>query len=331
MKAQKLHKQAPIDESPLRYEDVEKPSPAPDELLIRVNACGVCHTDLHVVEGDLNHPAMPITPGHEVVGEVVEVGGSSERFTVGDRVGVPWLHQSCGTCQYCQIGMENLCENARFTGYTAQGGYAEYLTVPADFAVPIPDAFTDAEAAPLLCAGIVGYRSLRLSEVQPGERLGLYGFGASAHIVIQVARHWDCEVCVFTRSEAHKQQARELGAAWVGEAQDTPPKPLDRAIIFAPVGWIVPLALDHLRKAGTLAINAVYMSELPAFPYENMWHERTVRSVANAARRDAEAFMPLAAEIPIQTEITAHPLQEANTVLGRLKRSEINGAAVLIP
>jgi propanol-preferring alcohol dehydrogenase len=245
------------------------------------------------------------------------------------RVGIPWLHETCGVCDFCQRGQENLCENARFTGYTAQGGYAEYTTVLEDFAVPLPDRFTDTETAPLLCAGIVGYRSLRLSDLQPGERLGIYGFGGSGHICLQVAHHWGCEVYVFTRSEAHQRHALELGAQWTGQAQDKPPAKLDRAIIFAPAGWIVPLALGHLRKGGTLCINAIHMSSIPEMPYDLLWHERTIRTVANATRRDAEEFMPLAAQIPIHTDIEVFDLDDANHALYQMKHSAIKGAAVL--
>jgi propanol-preferring alcohol dehydrogenase len=296
---------------------------------VKVHACGVCHTDLHVVEGDLAQAAYPIIPGHEVVGRVAEIGRHVTRFTVGDRVGIPWLHEADGTCFYCQHGQENLCDNARWTGYTANGGYAEYITVPADFAVPIPDPFNDLEAAPLLCAGIVGYRSVRLSDLEPGERLGIYGFGAAGHICIQVARYWGCEVYVFTRSPEHQHHARELGAAWTGQAGDEPPQKLDRAIIFAPAGWLVPLALGHLRKAGTLCINAIHTSDLPAMPYHLLWHERTIRTVANAARCDAEEFMPLAAQIPIHTTVQGFDFPDANRVLNLVKNSAINGAAVL--
>lgn len=314
---------------PLVIQDVPRPTPGPDAIRVAVHCCGVCHTDLHVVEGDLPDPKLPLIPGHEIVGTVEAVGAGVTRFQVGDRVGIPWLHETDQTCAYCRQGQENLCEAARFTGYTTDGGYAEYTTVPADYAVPIPDRFTDEEAAPLLCAGIVGYRSIRLSDLQRGERLGIYGFGASGHIVIQVARHWGCEVFVFTRSAEHKRHARALGAAWVGEAADEPPAPLDRAICFAPAGWIVPLALGHLRKGGTLCINAIHASAIPEMPYALLWHERTVRSVANATRRDAEEFMPLAASIPIHTDIQAFDLDAANHVLALLKESRINGAAVL--
>ena len=329
MKAQVLYATAPIHLSPLELSEYPMPETAPDELLIAVRTCGVCHTDLHVVEGDLVAPKLPLIPGHEVVGVVEAVGEQVSRFRVGDRVGVTWLHDACGTCDFCRSGAENLCEAARFTGYTADGGYAEYMTVPEKFAVPIPDRFSDVEAAPLLCAGVVGYRSVRLSDLQPGERLGIFGFGASGHIVIQIARYWGCEVYVFTRSARHQQHARELGAAWVGTAQEQPPHPLDRAILFAPAGWLVPLALGHLRKGGTLCINAIHMSPIPEMPYGLLWHERTLRSVANVTRADAEAFMPLAAEIPIHTETQTFDLDAADHALRQVKASAVNGAAVL--
>jgi propanol-preferring alcohol dehydrogenase len=244
-------------------------------------------------------------------------------------VGAPWLYSTDQTCKFCQQGLENLCDSARFTGQHADGGFAEYMVVPAAFAYPIPEGFPDEQAAPLLCAGVIGYRSLRLSEIEPGGRLGLYGFGASAHVTIQVARHRGCEVYVFTRSEEHKQHARDLGAAWVGEAQDTPPAKLDSAITFAPVGWLVPEVLRVLRKGGTLAINAIHMSSIPELPYDLLYGEKTVRSVTNLTRRDAEEFLPLAAEIPIHTDVEVYPLEEANEVLQRLKRAEVTGAAVL--
>ncbi|MAS33432.1 MAG: alcohol dehydrogenase [Anaerolineaceae bacterium] len=329
MKAQILRQPASIEANPLHLQDVPQPVLRPGHILIQVSVCGVCHTDLHLVEGELPNPKLPIIPGHEVVGQVVENGDHTSRFQVGDRVGVPWLHESCQGCAYCEMGRENLCDDADFTGYTVNGGYAEYITVPEAYAVPIPDHFADEEAAPLLCAGIVGYRSLRLSDLQPGERLGIYGFGASGHICLQVAQHWGCEVYVFIRGEAHKRHAHYLGAAWVGEAQDEPPQPLDRSIIFAPAGWIVPLALGHLRKAGTLCINAIHMSDIPQMPYHLLWNERTIRTVANATRRDAEAFMPLAAEIPVHTDTEVFDLDAANHVLQKMKRSDINGAAVL--
>jgi propanol-preferring alcohol dehydrogenase len=305
------------------------PEPAPGQVRLRVRACGVCHTDLHLVEGEIATPKLPVIPGHQIVAQVEAVGKGVSRFSIGDRVGVPWLYSTCGRCDYCQRGQENLCDHARFTGQHADGGFAEFMIVPAAFAYALPHGFPDDQAAPLLCAGIIGYRSLRLSEIEPGGRLGLYGFGASAHVTIQVARHWGCEVFVFTRSEEHRRHAVELGATWVGQAQDTPPAELDSAITFAPAGWLVPEALRVLRKGGTLAINAIHMSPIPELPYPLIYGERTVRSVANSTRQDAEELLRLAAEIPIQTEVELYPLAEANGVLQRLKRAEIRGAAVL--
>lgn len=329
MKAQVLDRPDAVEHNPLHLREVERPTPGAGEILVRVRACGVCHTDLHVVEGELPNPKLPIIPGHEIVGVVEAPGEGASRFQPGDRVGIPWLHRTDQTCIYCQHDQENLCDAATFTGYTADGGYAEYVTAHEDYAVSIPDAFSDVEAAPLLCAGIVGYRSLRLSDLQPGERLGLYGFGASAHLCIQVARHWGCEVYAFTRSEAHQRHARDLGAAWAGRAEDAPPHEVDRAIIFAPAGVIVPLALGHVRKGGTLCINAIQMSDIPPMPYRKLWDERTIRSVANATRQDAEEFMPLAARIPIRSETQVFDLDDANHALQTVKRSEISGAAVL--
>jgi propanol-preferring alcohol dehydrogenase len=329
MKAEVLRAPDDVESNPLVLTDLPRPTPAAGEILVKVRVCGVCHTDLHVVEGELPNPALPIIPGHEIVGTVAENGMGTGRFPPGARVGIPWLHQTCGVCEYCRRGQENLCEYARFTGYTAQGGYAEYTTVPEQFAVPLPDQFSDVEAAPLLCAGIVGYRSIRLSDLQRGERLGLYGYGGSADICIQVARHWGCEVFVFTRSAEHQQLARERGAVWAGETHDEPPVRLDRAIIFAPAGWIVPIALGHLRKGGTLCINAIHTSPIPEMPYRLLWNERTIRTVANATRQDAEEFLPLAAEIPIRTATQTFRLEEANRALQLLKARKINGAAVL--
>jgi propanol-preferring alcohol dehydrogenase len=329
MKAQHLHQPAPVDSQPLRLSEVERPVPTADELLVKINTCGVCHTDLHVIEGELPHPKLPLIPGHQIVGIVEEAGKEIARFRAGSRVGIPWLHETDGVCEFCRRGQENLCEKALFTGYTADGGYAEYTTVREDFAVPIPEQFSDVEAAPLLCAGIVGYRSLRLADLQPGERLGLYGFGASAHLCIQVARYWDCEVYVFTRGAEHQRHSLDLGAAWAGTAHAQPPNLLDRAVIFAPAGWIVPLALGHLRKAGTLCINAIHMSDIPQMPYHLLWNERTIRSVANATRQDAEEFLPLAAKIPIRAETQVFDLDAANEALQRTKKGSINGAAVL--
>jgi len=307
----------------------------PHAVLLRVRACGVCHTDLHLIAGELPLRKSPITPGHQVVATVEQIGESVTAAKVGDRVGVPWLHTTCGHCEFCRRGEENLCDRATFTGWDVDGGYAEYMIADERALVPIPDSFSDIEAAPLLCAGIIGYRSLIKADVQPGEHVGLFGFGGSAHIAIQIARHWGCSVAVFTRSEHHQTLARTLGAGWVGvaaggAATQRPPTPLDRAVIFAPVGSLVPIALGHLRKGGTLAINAIHMSPIPQFDYNLLYGERTVRSVANATHRDAIEFMQLAAQIPVRTEVTAFPLAEANTALGLLKEGKVNGAAVLV-
>ena len=329
MKAMLLPAPAPIERSPLALSELPRPDPGPGQIRIRVRVCGICHTDLHTVEGELELPKLPLVPGHQIVGVVDALGAGVTRFQVGDRVGVPWLHQACGGCDYCQRGDENLCESAQFTGLHVDGGYAEYTLAPAEFAYPIPAVFSDAEASPLLCAGIIGYRSLRLSEIQPGQRLGLYGFGASAHIAIQVACHWDCEVYVFTRTESHRQLARDLGAVWVGDARDDPGVRMHSSITFAPAGWIVPEALRVLDKGGTLAINAIHMSPIPEMPYHLIYHERTLRSVANSTRQDAEELLKVAAEIPIRTEVQTFPLEAANSALQALKASQVDGAAAL--
>jgi propanol-preferring alcohol dehydrogenase len=290
----------------------------------------VCHTDLHIVEGDLPPKKLPITPGHQVIATVEQVGAAVTRWKVGDRVGAPWLHLTCGECAFCRRGEENLCDRAQFTGWDVDGGYADYMIAHEDFVVPILEAFSDAQAAPLLCAGIIGYRSVRKAGVQPGESVGLYGFGASAHIVIQVLRHWGCRVSVFTRSPEHRALAASLGAEWAGGAEQTPPRLLDRAVIFAPVGALVPVALSHLRKGGALSINAIHMSPIPEMDYNLLYGERTVSSVAHVTRRDAAEFMQLAAQIPVTTEVQTFPLEDANRALLMLKRSEVNGAAVLV-
>lgn len=329
MKAMILESPKSIDEKPLVEKEVKTPEPESGQILIRISVCGACHTDLHTAEGELDLPKLPIIPGHEIIGNVEDRGLGATRFKEGDRVGVAWLNWACGECVYCRNDQENLCENARFTGLHADGGYAEYTVVDERFAYPIPDVFSDLEAAPLMCAGVIGYRALRLSELKPGARLGLYGFGASAHIAIQIARHQNCRVFVFTRSENHRQLARELGAEWTGGAEDIPPEQLDSSVTFAPAGWIVPHALKHLRPGGTLAINAIYMSPIPELEYPLIYKERTLRSVAHVARSDAEGFLPLAAEIPVKTEVEGFELQEANEVLKKMKESEIRGSAAL--
>ncbi|MFQ6078517.1 MAG: zinc-dependent alcohol dehydrogenase family protein, partial [Thermodesulfobacteriota bacterium] len=315
MKAMLLRKARLIEENPLQAAELPVPMPGPEEILIQVRACGICHTDLHTVEGELPLPKLPLVPGHQIVGVVASRGEHAARFREGDRVGVPWLYSTCGNCAFCRHGNENLCESARFTGYHVDGGYGQYMVVSEAFAYPVPDGFSDAGAAPLLCAGVIGFRALRLSEVLSGERLGLYGFGASAHITIQVAIHWDCEVYVFTRSEEHRELARQLGAAWVGRAEDDPPDKVNSAIIFAPAGRLVPEALRVLEKGGTIALAGIYMSPIPEMNYDLIYHERTVRSVANSTRQDAEDLLHLAAEIPIKTEVQVFPLEEANCAL----------------
>lgn len=330
MRAMLLEKPRPAAENPLRLTELPLPEPAPGEIRVRVRACGVCHTDLHIVEGDLPLPTLPVVPGHQIVGSVDALGAGVSEFRPGDRVGVPWLYSTCGECAYCRKGLENLCERARFTGFHANGGYAEAMVAPAAFAYALPESFADLEAAPLLCAGVIGYRALKLSNLQPGERLGLYGFGTSAHIVIQIARHWSSEVYVVTRTESHRQLARQLGAAWAGAAGELPPEPLDAAIIFAPAGKLVPAALRALRKGGTLALAGITMSPIPALEYELLYHERVLRSVANSTREDVRSLLRLATEIPIRTEIEPFQLPEANHALQNLKASKIHGAGVLV-
>lgn len=309
--------------------DLATPSPGDDELLLRVRACGLCHTDLHTVEGEISG-TLPIVPGHQIVGIVEQVGALVRDFRVGDRVGVPWLHRACGECEFCRTDRENLCERAQFTGFHVNGGYAEYAVAPAAFAVPVPDGFDDAHAAPLLCAGIIGYRALRLSNVRPQQTLGLYGFGASAHIAIQISVRWGCKVFVATRGAEHQRLAKELGAAWVGRAEDVPNASLHAAVMFAPAGALVPEALRAIRKGGTLALAGIYMTPIPEMKYELLYHERMVRSVANATRDDARQLMQLAGEIPIRTEVQTFPFADANRALLALKHSEIHGAGVLI-
>ena len=330
MKAMVLAESGPVEENPLLLSEVPNPKPGPGEILIRVKCCGICHTELHTVEGELADVKLPITPGHQVVGIVEKRGKDASRFSPGERVGAAWLYSACGQCRFCLGGKENLCENARFTGFHVDGGYAEYLRIPEKFAYPIPEIFSDEEAAPLLCAGIIGYRALRLSEIKPGGRLGLYGFGASAHVAIQVARYWGCRVYVFTRSEDHRTLAARLGADWVGTADEDPPTKIDGAIIFAPAGGLVPAALGVLERGGTVALAGIYMTAVPELDYGKfLYHERTVRSVANATRRDGQEFLEIAERIPIRTTVQVFALEEANRALQLLKSGQINGAAVL--
>ena len=302
----RLNAPRPVEREPLVCSDLPTPEPGPGEVRVVVRACGVCHTDLHTVEGDLALPKLPLVPGHQIVGTVEARGKGATRFALGDRIGVPWLYHTCGRCEFCERGLENLCANAQFTGLHVDGGYAEAMTVPEGFAYPIPERFSDVEAAPLLCGGIIGYRALRLSGIQPGQRLGLYGFGGSAHLAIQVARHWGCEVYVFTRSPGHRRLARELGALWVGGAEDAPPARMHGSILFAPAGRLVPQALSVLERGGTLALAGVTMSPIPELDYDRLLYwEKTVRSVANFTREDATELLQLADQIPIQTTVQA--------------------------
>jgi len=331
MKAMRIYQQAPLHSGSLQSAELPLPVPGAGQVRLRVLACGVCHTDLHTVEGDIHPPRLPLTPGHQVVGVVDALGeGDSGGLRIGDRVGMPWLHQACGLCEFCRRGQENLCPLARFTGFHVDGGYAESMLAAVSGVLPLPESISNEQAAPLLCAGIIGYRALRLADLQPGERLGLVGFGASAHLAIQLARFWGCQVYVFTRSAGHRQHALELGAAWVGEAGDAPPQPLDRAVIFAPAGSLVPLTLEKLRSGGTLAINAIHMTPIPEMPYSLIYGERTLRSVANATRQDGVEFLELAAQVPLHADVSLYPLQDANRALRDLKDSRINGEAVLL-
>ncbi len=329
MRAMLLKIPANAENFPLLMENVPQPDPGKHEVLLQVLACGVCHTDLHIIEGDLVAPSYPVIPGHQVVGRVMMAGESVAEGLIGQRVGAYWMHSACGKCEYCLRGLENLCPSAQFTGFHVNGGFAEYILADARFIVPIPQAFTDEQAAPLLCAGMIGYRSLKKSDLEPGERLGLFGFGASAHLVLQIARHWNCEVSVFTRSKAHQQHALEMGAAWAGTVDQIPDKLLDRAILFAPTGDLVPAALKSVRPGGTVAINAIHLSLIPAMPYGLIYGERTLRSVANVTRKDASEFMSLAQEIGIHSTVQLYDLAEANRALADLKSSRFNGEAVL--
>jgi alcohol dehydrogenase, propanol-preferring len=328
-RAQQLTEAAPIGSRPLVAVERPDPEPAPGEVRLRVVACGCCRTDLHIVEGDLALPRLPIVPGHQVVGVVDALGDGCESLVVGDRVGVAWLHHTCGTCEFCARGEENLCVAADFTGWTVDGGYADAVTVPEAFAVRLPAGLGDLEAAPLLCAGVIGYRALRRAEVVPGDRVALLGFGASAHLALQVLQYWSCEVVVMTRGEHHRALARDLGAAWVGGAADAPPELCDRAVVFAPAGELVPVALAAVRPGGTVSLAGIHMSDVPAMPYDLLWHERSLRSVANMTRADAQEFMDLAEVAGIRSEFETFPLEAANDALAAIKSDAVRGAAVL--
>jgi propanol-preferring alcohol dehydrogenase len=315
---------------PLREEDRKEPAPGPGQVRLRIRACGVCRTDLHVVDGELPDLGRSVVPGHQIVGVVEAAGGGDVRLEVGQRVGVPWLGWTCGTCRFCTSGRENLCAAARFTGYQIDGGFAERTVADARYCFPIPEGYDDVQAAPLLCAGLIGFRALGMAST--AERLGLYGFGAAAHIVLQVARHQGRRVFAFTRPQDHEAQAfaRELGAVWAGSSESEPPEPLDAAILFAPVGSLVPLALRAVERGGTVVCAGIHMSDIPSFPYSILWEERVVRSVANLTRKDGEEFLALAPRVPVRTEVQTFPLAAANEALGRLRSGRIRGAAVLV-
>lgn len=330
MLAQVLHAPAPIATEPLQLEERETPSPRAGQVLIRIEACAVCHTDLHVVEGELEPPHWPIVPGHQIVGHVAARGEGAERFVVGARVGVPWLNWIDPACRWYGTPRENLCENIRFTGLDTDGGYAEYITIGEDFAYALPEGFTAEQAAPLLCAGVIGLRALNLSNLEQGTRLGLFGFGASASLVLQIARDRGKQAFVFTRSPGHQAYARELGAEWVGAAADTPPHPLDSAIIFAPSGALLVRALALLERGGTVVHAGVHSSDIPSFPYALLYHERTMRSAANSTHADVQELLELARRIPLRASTTAYPLAEANRALADVKTSRVNGSAVLL-
>ena len=331
MKAMVLERCARIDTSPLKWMDLPDPEPGAGEVRVRVKACGICRTDLHVIECELPFPGHPVIPGHQVVGVVDRLGPGSKRFSLGQRIGIAWLRHTCGKCIYCRAGQENLCEQAMFTGYHAAGGYAEYAVIHEQFAYPIPEIFSDTEAPPLLCAGIIGYRSLRRSNLKPGESLALYGFGSSAHIVLQIAIYMGCKVYVCTRGAEHRDLAARLGAAWVGERAEEMPVKTDSAIIFAPAGLLVPQALERLRKGGTLALAGIYMSSIPEMDYEkHLFYEKNIHSVTANTREDGMELLRIAAQIPIHPEVEIFPLREANLALLRLKEDKVSGSGVLV-
>jgi len=331
MKAMLLEKIAPIDTSPLKLVNRPMPRPGPGEVRLKVHCCAVCRTDLHVIEGDLPEQKLPIVPGHQIVGTVDSLGEGCTMLQVGRRVGVAWLRHTCGICEFCKAGRENLCESAQFTGYHSDGGYAQYAVVPEAFAYEIPDAFGDVEAAPLLCAGIIGFAAMRRANIPHGGRLALYGFGSSAHVVMQIARHRGCEVYVVTRGEDHRRLAREMGAVWVGERAEDMPIKTDSAIIFAPAGELVPPALESLNKGGTLSLAGIYMTPIPEMDYErHVFYERDIHSVTCNTRDDGRNLLGEAAEIPIHPHTTVYPLEKANWALQDLKNDRISGTGVLV-
>ncbi len=332
MKAMVSFNAAPIDSSPLKFQELPLPEPAAGQIRVRVEACAICRTDLHVIEGELPPQRPQIVPGHQAVGIVDKLGAQVNQIHLGDRVGIAWLGSTCGQCRYCRAGNENLCPNARFTGYHENGGYAEYAVVREDFAYPLPKDIDPVAVTPLLCAGIIGYRALRRAEVKPGCRLGLYGFGSSAHLCVQIARHWNCTIYVMTRDQRHQELARQLGAVWAGNASDPPPEHLDSAILFAPAGELVAPALAALEKGGTLALAGIYLSQIPPLDYErHLFYEKNLRSVTANTRQDGIELLRLAAEIPLKPRTTTFPLEDANIALQQLKHDSISGTGVLLP
>ncbi len=337
MKTHRLHSPNKIENHPLRPEELPIPEPRAGQVRIKVSVCGVCHTDLHTVEGDIHPPHFPITPGHQVVGVVDKVGSpplagemsEGQWGQVGARVGIPWLHSACGKCDYCQRGQENLCPDAQFTGFHVDGGYGEYMLADARYVLPISAGISNEQAAPLLCAGIVGYRALKRAEIQSGERVGLFGFGASAHLMLQVLNYWGCEVAVYTRSAGHRQHARDLGAVWVGEASQNSGAWLDKAVVFAPTGEVAIRALEVVRPGGIVSINAIHMSDIPSFPYATLWGERELRSVSNATYQDGVEFLALAEKAGLQSTVQVYPVADVNRALDDMKHSHFNGEAVL--
>ncbi|HUT61243.1 MAG TPA: zinc-dependent alcohol dehydrogenase family protein [Phycisphaerae bacterium] len=331
MKAMVLDDIAPIETNPLKLRELPDPEPGRGQVRLRVRCCAVCRTDLHVIEGELPREKLPVIPGHQIVGVVDALGPDCRRLRIGQRIGVAWLRHTCGRCGFCTSGRENLCPDQRFTGYHADGGYAEHAVVPEDFAYEIPDAFDDVHAAPLLCAGIVGYRALKRAELRDGGRLAIYGFGSSAHVISQIALHWGCEVYVVTRGETHRELARKMGAAWVGEKADEMPVKADSAIIFAPAGELIPPALERLAKGGTLSLAGIYMTAVPPMDYEkHLFYERNVRSVTANTRQDGRELLAEAAAIPIHPHTTSYPLADANRALNDLKADRIDGSGVLV-
>ena len=330
MKAAVLFNPKIVSARPLSIEEVPKPEVSPGHLLLKVSACGVCRTDLHIVEGELPARVPDLIPGHQIVGEIVD--GATRELPIGTRVGVSWIGGVDGECAYCRRNLENLCDSPTFTGYTVNGGYAEFALARSDFVFPLPEVLNDLQAAPLLCAGIIGFRSLRVAGVEPGDRVGLFGFGASAHLAIAVLRSWNCEVYVSTRGASHREFARSLGATWVGSENEKPPKELDRAVTFAPSGDVIIAALASLRKGGIVAINAIHLDRMPEFDYDQLlWGERQLRSVTNMTRSDARDFLRIAAEIGLRPKVTPFPLDQANDALAAVKSDSIDGAAVIIP